>query len=246
MEDVMKNGITKGLYSLIGLLVIIFTSACHHEVAKAQPNVPPAPSAPTAAISANPAYIQHGQSTTVSWQTTNASDIKIQGLGTVSASGSRTIYPPQSVTYELVAKGPGGTEDASTRVTVTQPAPAASNSGESELSFDQAVKDLFFDYNRFNIRSDEMQQVQTDAQYLERYHGLKILVAGHCDERGSEEYNLALGAKRAAAVQKALVQLGVPAARIKTVSYGKEKPFCSADNEQCWQQNRRGHFTERQ
>ena len=240
----MKNGIIRGVYSLLGIAVVVFSSACHHEVAKAQPNVPSAPPAPTAAISANPAYIQHGQSTTLSWQTTNASDISIDGLGTVPATGSRTVYPPDSSTYELVAKGPGGTNSASARVTVSQPAPAA-NSGQSELSFDEAVKDVFFDYDRFNIRPNEMNYVQTDAQYLER-HPVKILVEGHCDERGSEEYNLALGAKRASAVEKALVQLGVPSARIKTVSYGKEKPFCTASNESCWQENRRGHFTERQ
>jgi peptidoglycan-associated lipoprotein len=245
MEEIMKKGITKGLYPLLGFLVVIFTSACHHEVAKAQPNVPPAPPAPTAAISANPAYIQHGQSTVLSWQTTNANDISIAGLGTVPANGSRTIYPPESATYELVAKGPGGTGDASTRVTVTQPAPVSS-SGESELSFDQAVKDVFFDYNRFNIRPNEMQDVQRDAQYLEHNPGAKITVEGHCDERGSTEYNLALGAKRAGAVEKALVQLGVPAASIKTISYGKERPFCTQSDESCWQQNRRGHFTERQ
>jgi peptidoglycan-associated lipoprotein len=245
MEDIMKHGITKGLYSLLGLLVIIFTSACHHEVAKAQPNVPPAPPAPTAAISANPAYIQHGQSTTVSWHTTNANDIDIQGLGSVPAEGSRTLYPPESSTYVLVAKGPGGTGDASARVTVTEPAPSAS-SGQSELPFDEAVKDVFFDYNRFNIRPNEMHYIETDAQYLERHGSTKIVVEGHCDERGSEEYNLALGAKRATAVEKALVQLGVPAAHIKTISYGKERPFCTKSDESCWQKNRRGHFTARQ
>jgi len=241
----MKNGITKGVYSVLGLLVLIFTSACHHEVAKAQPNVPAAPPAPTAAINANPAYIQHGQPTQLSWQTTNASDINIVGLGTVPANGSRTIYPPESTTYQLVAKGPGGTDDASARVTVSEPAPAAS-SGNTELTFDEAVKDVFFDYNRFNIRPNEMQDIQRDAQYLEKNQGTKITVEGHCDERGSTEYNLALGAKRASAVEKALVQLGVPSASIKTISYGKERPFCTQSDESCWQENRRGHFVDRQ
>ena len=244
----MKKGNAQWLCFIVGCLVVLFTSACHHEVAKAQPNVPAPTPAPTAAISASPAFIQHGQSTTVSWHTTNASDINIHGLGTVPASGSRTIYPPQSATYELVAKGPGGESDASARVTVNSEAPAAhSNPGESEEQlFAETVKDAYFDYDRFNIRPDEMARIQTDAQFLNRFRDLKVTVEGHCDERGSEEYNLALGAKRAAAVQQALVQLGVPAARIQTISYGKEKPFCSASNENCWQQNRRGHFTERQ
>ncbi|HUJ41082.1 MAG TPA: peptidoglycan-associated lipoprotein Pal [Candidatus Acidoferrales bacterium] len=240
----MKKGITRGLYSLLGLAIIVFTSACHHEVAKAQPSAPPPPAAPTAAISADPAYILHGQSTTLSWQTANATDINIEGLGTVPANGSRTVYPPDSSTYELVAKGPGGTGTASARVTVSQPAPAASSSNP-EPTFGEAVKDVFFDYNRFNIRADEMQYIQTDANYLEG-HPAKIVVEGHCDERGTAEYNLALGAKRASAVQQVLIQLGVPAASIKTVSYGKEKPFCTASSEKCWQENRRGHFVERQ
>jgi len=243
----MKDAKTKWLYLLIAFAVVVFTSACHHEVAKAQPNAPAPTPAPTAAISANPPYIQHGQSTTVNWQTTNASDINIQGLGTVPATGSRTLYPAESTTYQLIAKGAGGEGTASARVTVNSPAPSASNSGESEEQpFGATVKDAFFDYDRFNIRSDAMAHLERDAQYLNRHRDVKVVVEGHCDERGSEEYNLALGAKRAAAVQQALVQLGVPSAHIKTVSYGKEKPFCSASNEQCWQQNRRGHVTERQ
>jgi peptidoglycan-associated lipoprotein len=244
----MRKTCFTGLYSLLGLLVIFFTSACHHEMAKAQPNTPATPAAaPTAAIAANPSYIQHGQPTTLSWQTANADNINIQGLGTVPATGSRTLYPSESTTYELVAKGPGGQGSASARVTVTSPAPAASSSSESEEQlFAKTVQDVYFDYDRFSIRADEMQRLQTDAQFLERYRDLKVTVEGHCDDRGSEEYNLALGAKRAAAVQQALVQLGVPQQSIQTVSYGKERPFCSADNEKCWQQNRRGHFTEHQ
>jgi len=244
----MKYASTKSLYLLIAFLVVVFSTACHHEVAKAQPNVPaPTTPAPTAAIAANPAFIQHGQSTTLSWETTNATDINIQGLGTVPANGSRTIYPPESTTYQLAAKGAGGEGTASARVTVNSSAPVASNSVESEEQlFAETVKDAYFDYDRFNIRPDALPRIEVDARFLNRYSDVKVLVEGHCDERGSEEYNLALGAKRAAAVQQALVQLGVPAARIKTVSYGKEKPFCSASSEQCWQQNRRGHFTERQ
>jgi peptidoglycan-associated lipoprotein len=72
---------------------------------------------------------------------------------------------------------------------------------------------------------------------------MKILIAGHCDERGSDEYNLALGTSRANSVKQQLVQEGISAERIQTISYGKEKPFCSESDEQCWQQNRRDHFS---
>jgi peptidoglycan-associated lipoprotein len=243
----MRNACTKGLYFLIALLVVVFTSACHHEVAKAQPNTPATPApAPTAAISTNPSYIQHGQPTTLSWQTSNADNVDIRGLGTVPATGSRTIYPPESTTYQLVAKGPGGTGSASARVTVASSAASSGSAESEEKTFAQMVQDVYFDYDRFNIRPDQMQHIQADAQALERLRDVKVTVEGHCDDRGSEEYNLALGAKRAAAVQEALLQLGVSKRRVQMISYGKERPFCSADNEQCWQENRRGHFTERQ
>jgi peptidoglycan-associated lipoprotein len=80
-----------------------------------------------------------------------------------------------------------------------------------------------------------------DAQFLDQHPDIKIMVEGHCDDRGSEEYNIALGVNRANTLKQSLEQEGVSAGRINTISYGKEKPFCTADNEQCWQQNRRDH-----
>jgi len=242
-------GTTKKIGCMIGFLGLVVTVGCHHEVAKNQPNVPPAPPpAPTVALTANPAYIERGQSTTLSWQTSNATDINIQGLGTVPATGSRTIAPSDSTTYELVAKGPGGTGSASARVTVN--APYAARSSESRMTdeqiFAQTVQDVFFDYNRYDLRPDDMPRLQKDAEFLKEHPGFRVVIEGHCDERGSEEYNLALGDKRATAVKKALVDLGVSQAALQTVSYGKEKPFCNAENEQCWSKNRRDHFTEKQ
>jgi peptidoglycan-associated lipoprotein len=84
--------------------------------------------------------------------------------------------------------------------------------------------------------------VQGDAQFLAQHANINIVIEGHCDERGSTEYNLALGDQRASAVKSALTAAGVSAGRIKTISYGKEKPFCSESTEACWQQNRRGHL----
>ena len=108
--------------------------------------------------------------------------------------------------------------------------------------FSRNVKDVFFDYNTFAIRSKEAPTVQNDEIFLSHHPSIKVVIEGHCDDRGSEEYNIALGTSRADSVKTALVQEGISADRIRTVSYGKEKPFCTEDNEQCWQQNRVDHF----
>ena len=237
----------RGKFKLLSLIAALsgtfFLAACNKHVAKVTPPPPPPPAAPTATLAANPIVIQYGQSTTLTWQTANANDITILGLGTVPASGSRSIAPNMSTTYTLVAKGPGGTDDASTRVTVN-PAPAAQvvtpQPSEADL-FAKNVKDLFFDFNKANVRPDEVPVANNDAQFLDQHPDIKIMVEGHCDDRGSEEYNIALGVNRANTLKQSLEQEGVSADRINTISYGKEKPFCTADNEQCWQQNRRDH-----
>ena len=104
------------------------------------------------------------------------------------------------------------------------------------------VKDLFFDYDSYAIRADAQQQIASNAAFLKQHPNWRFTIEGHCDERGSTEYNLALGDSRANATRDALVQNGVSAGNIKTISYGKEKPFCNESNEACWQQNRRAHF----
>ena len=127
-------------------------------------------------------------------------------------------------------------------MTTPPPPPPPKPSATEEELFAQNVRDIFFDYDKYDIRADQAGAVQADAQFLNQHSHINFTVEGHCDERGSTEYNLALGDNRANAVKNALVQAGVSASRIKTISYGKEKPFCTESNEQCWQQNRRGHF----
>ena len=104
------------------------------------------------------------------------------------------------------------------------------------------LKDAFFDYDKADLRDDARTALSTDAEWLKRYRTIQFLIEGHCDERGTSEYNLALGDRRANAAKEYLVSLGVDASRIKTVSYGKERPFCNESTEDCWQQNRRAHF----
>jgi peptidoglycan-associated lipoprotein len=104
------------------------------------------------------------------------------------------------------------------------------------------MKDVFFDYDKFDIRADAASQIAANARFLAQHPNIRFLIEGHCDERGSTEYNLGLGDNRASSTKEALVRAGVSADRIRTMSFGKEKPFCTESNETCWQQNRRGHF----
>jgi peptidoglycan-associated lipoprotein len=245
MKDrTMKDRTLKSAATVVALAAALMLGACHKKTAPPPPPPPPAAS-PTAAISVSPDTIQPGQSATLTWQTTNATDVSIDGIGAVQPSGTQQVSPTNSTTYHLTAKGAGGTQEASTRVTVTQPPPPppqqAPTTTEADL-FAQSIKDIYFEYDKADLRPDQQASVQADAQFLNQHSGINFTIEGHCDERGSTEYNLALGDQRASAVKSALVATGVSASRIKTISYGKEKPFCSESNEACWQQNRRGHF----
>jgi len=104
------------------------------------------------------------------------------------------------------------------------------------------LNDVFFDLDASTIKDEGRGTLTTNANYMKRWTSVRVTVEGHCDERGTAEYNLALGDRRANAVKAYLVELGVPAANITVVSKGKEAPFCTEHNESCWSQNRRGHF----
>ena len=223
----------------------MFLGACKKKQAPPPPPPPPPPPAPTASISASPNSVDKGMSTTLTWQTTNATDVSIDGIGAVQPNGSQQVTPADSTTYHLMAKGAGGTQEATARVTVNAPPPPPPppqpSASEEEL-FAQNVKDVYFDYDSDTIRPEQHSAIQSDVAFLNQHSTIQFIIEGHCDERGSTEYNLALGDRRANAVRNALTSAGVNASRIKTISYGKEKPFCTESNETCWQQNRRGHF----
>lgn len=245
LETPHQSHRTLRVLATAGLLsVILISGACKKKAAPPPPPPPPAPPSPTASISVAPDTIPSGQSATLSWQTSNATDVSIDGIGAVQPSGSQQITPTSSTTYHLVAKGAGGTQEATTRLTVTSPpAPVtqAPSPTEEDL-FGSTVKDIYFEYDKSDIRGDQQASIQADAQFLSQHTDINFTVEGHCDSRGSTEYNLALGDQRASSVKNALVGAGVSASRIKTISFGKEKPFCMEENEACWQQNRRGHF----
>src|SRR5438477_11443307 len=129
------------------------------------------------------------------------------------------------------------------------PAPAALTEEEifarkslEQLNAEKPLDDMYFDLDKSDIRADARAALQKNADYLKKWASVQVMVEGHCDSRGSSEYNLALGSRRATAVKDYLVSLVVPIARVVIVSKGKEQPFCNEDGESCWQQNRRGHF----
>jgi peptidoglycan-associated lipoprotein len=201
--------------------------------------------APIAQITATPTVISAGDQVQLSWRTSDATSVSIDGIGDVPTSGVKTVTPAESTSYHLVARGAGGSADATARVTVNAPpavvVPVTTVSPEQE--FKANVQDAFFDYDAYDIRSDAQEVLSRDASWLAAHPEIHVVIGGYCDERGSNEYNLALGQNRADAAKNALVTAGVATTRIRVISFGKEKPFCSESTEECWQQNRRAGFT---
>jgi peptidoglycan-associated lipoprotein len=183
---------------------------------------------------------------------TNATKISLdQGIGQVSPNGRRTVYPGETTTYTLTVSNEGG-ESATATATVTvntpppveQAAPQPVQSAADMLA--GQVKDIYFDYDKDDIRDDQQATLQANATALKQifaaHPDFVVVVEGNCDERGSAEYNLALGDRRASKAKEALISLGVPAEKLRTISYGKERPVCTDQNEDCYQRNRHDHF----
>lgn len=228
------------------LLAILLLGACPAKFVPVAPlEAPPPPPIPTAILTASPGYVQRGQYVRLDWNTQNATDVSIAPLGTVAPSGTRSVVPSDSILYTLTARGPGGTFQATARVTVMEPPPPTMSvlkPSDLEL-FQRNVKDIYFNYDSYDLRPADAVVLKADANFLAAHPSYKFVISGHCDERGSEDYNIALGSSRANGVRDQLQKFGISPDRIKTISYGKEKPFCTEHNEQCWQQNRRAHFS---
>ena len=215
----------------------------------------PSPTPMIDSFTANPPTVDRGKASTLRWETRNATEVTIDGIGTVPATGSRQVFPADTTRYRMVAKGPGGQTEASVAVNVRPPEEAApappSVTGPARKSFlerlQTEVQDVFFDYDKSEVREDARATLHRNADALKAlfkdFPTAIINVEGHCDERGSAEYNLGLGDRRATSTKEFLVQLGVPAERLRTISYGKERQQCTDSTEDCWQRNRRAHFS---
>lgn len=232
---------------ILGVLALLMmVSGCKKKPPPTPPAPPPKPV--TATLSANPTSIQRGQSSTLTWSTDGADDVTLEGQK-VNTSGSQSVTPTDTTTYHLVAKGTGGTQEATAQVTVSAPPPPPTPTPTpapqvtDEQLFAQAAQDIYFDFDKADLRPQSQQILAHLAEVVKAHPNWKVQIEGNCDERGSTEYNLALGERRADSAKQALQQGGVGADQLKTISYGKEKPVCTESNEDCWQRNRHDHFT---
>ncbi len=250
----------KATLALLAVLVLGMAAGCQKKIPPAPPaapaplpdNTPPAARPTIAYFSAEPSTVTVGQPSSLRWSVTDATSISIDNaIGEVSPNGRRGVYPTATTTYHLVATGVGGTTAADATVTVSSPpppppAPLTAQPTIQEILAKQ-VQDVHFDYDKSEIRGEDQAILQGDASALKTVFQMDpnfvVTIEGHCDERGSAEYNLALGDRRSAATKDALISLGVPGDKLKTISFGKERPLCTEPTEDCYSRNRRAHFS---
>jgi peptidoglycan-associated lipoprotein len=239
------------------VLVLVLAAGCHKKAPPAAP--PPAPAAPPPAaapvinyFNAEPSTISSGQPSSLRWSVDNATNVQIDnGIGQVSPIGRRAVYTTATTAYHMTSSWPGGNTSSDATVTVATPPPPETRPPQNtETVADilaHRVQDIHFDYDKSDIRPQDQPVLQADADALKTIFQMDpnfvVTIEGHCDERGSAEYNLGLGDRRASATKDALVGLGVPGDKLKTISYGKERPLCTDATEDCYARNRRAHFS---
>jgi peptidoglycan-associated lipoprotein len=217
--------------------------------------------APTISLRADPSAIERGQNTKLVWSATNAKIVTIDGLGEVQASGEREVSPRVSTTYTATALGDGGNATASTRVTVNEPpapppaerprtvaeTPAPTAPPVAEV-FKRVLVPIFFELDKSDLRPAEQEKLRRAAEWLLRPENRSIVfrIEGMCDPRGTAEYNLGLGDRRARTVKNYLITQGLEESRIETVSYGLEKAQGTSEGSPeivpSWAHDRRAEF----
>ena len=248
----MKRGLWRVARPALAVAAVLLVGACEKRYLPIAPlDVPPPPPIPTARFTATPARVRPGEAVELEWTTKYANYVSIYPLGEVGFRGRQSVVPRGSTVYTLTALGPGGTYTSTLEVTVAEepaaapapaPAPAVEQGPTDQELFERNMKDVYFDVDRYDIRPDEVEALKADADFLTAHPKLRIIVGAHCDERGSQELNRKLAENRARKVREELEKLGVSSDRMRTVVYGKEKPFCTGDSAHCLQENRRVHF----
>jgi len=204
-------------------------------------------------FTAEPASIERNQAATLRWNVsgTNPEIVLDPGLGIVTPTANRQVFPNATTTYTLTARSGVGMDTRSVTVEVRNPpAPPAGPSTTSGRTPDNRLReeaqDIYFDYDMSELREDSRRALNADADLLKSLFAqdptFNVVIEGHADERGSTEYNIGLADRRATVTKNFLVQLGVPANRMRTISLGKERPVCTEQNEACYQRNRRAHL----
>lgn len=198
-------------------------------------NKPSTAAAPTITLRSEPNAIEHGQNAMLRWSSENSKTVSILGIGEVPSSGEREVSPRVSTTYTATAVGDGGTATASARITVTDPAgPASSDRPRTTgggtnaaiaAEFARYLPAVFFALDRSDLNSSEQEKLRRASEWLqlERNRTIIFRIEGNCDPRGTAEYNLGLGDRRARAARDFLISLGIDASRVEVISYGLEK-----------------------
>src|SRR6201992_597284 len=176
----------------LAVLVIAAFAGCGKKHAPPPPPPPPAAqtcAAPTATITATPDNISAGDKVILTWKTTDATDVSIDGIGAVPSAGTQTVSPTATTDYHLVARGLGGSTDATAHVTVGGASSTGDLNGETvdDATFHTNVTDIFFDYDSYDINPQSQTVVSKDAAFLASHPKLKIVIGGYCGARGSAE-----------------------------------------------------------
>ncbi|MBI4852116.1 MAG: OmpA family protein [Acidobacteria bacterium] len=213
------------------------------------------PAGPTITLNADPGAISVGAQATLRWSSQRADRVEIPGLGSFGPSGETKVSPTQSITYTATAKGPGGDASASARVTVTAATGPTGTTGPldgrnvaAEERFKATVRSIFFDFDKSDLRDDAKATLDRNAQFLTSTgnNSISFRIEGNCDPRGSEEYNLALGDKRANAAKSYLVGKGVDPSRMDVISNGKRNSRGTSEGSPStipsWANDRRADF----